>query len=272
MDGRRNQSYALRHALAIVDALAAAEPGRGASLKELVQATSLNKSTILRLMNPLVEKRIVIKEGDTGTYRLGLRILEWAEAYLSGAELAHIAWPHLRALVDATGETAFLVVYDDGDAVYLAKVESPNKIRLSSNIGTRTPAYTTANGKAILAFLPEAEVNRVIARGLRPLTPFTVTDSDVLKQQLDEVRARRYAFDDRENVPDARCVGAPIFDFRGQVAGGISLAGPAHRIDLDRVDALAQLVMEAADAISRELGWSGHLREPVASSERSATP
>jgi IclR family acetate operon transcriptional repressor len=254
MDSQRNQSYALRHALAIIDALAVSRDGQGASLRELVQRTGLNKSTILRLMAPLLEKRIATKDPETGAYRLGWHVLEWAEAYLSGAELGRLAAPHLRSLVDSTGETAFLVVYDDGDVVYVSKIESPNKIRMSSNIGTRTPAYSTANGKAILAFLPDSEVERVIARGLRPVTPYTVTDADALRAQLAAVRRRRYAFDDRENVIDARCVGAPIFDFHGQVVGGISLAGPAYRMEVDRIDELGHLVVDAADRISAELG------------------
>jgi IclR family acetate operon transcriptional repressor len=263
MDSQRNQSYALRHALAIIDALAEFRDGHGASLKDLVQRTGLNKSTILRLMTPLLEKHIATRDPEAGTYRLGWHVLEWAEAYLSGAELARLAAPHLRTLVERTGETAFLVVYEDGDVVYLSKVESPNKIRMSSNIGTRTPAYSTANGKAILAFLPDTELDRVIARGLRPLTPYTVTDADALREQLAMVRLHRYAFDDRENVVDARCVGAPVFDFRGQVVGGISLAGPAYRMEVERINELGRLVADVADAISAELGAPSRILAPA---------
>lgn len=257
MENKRNQSYALRHALALLECLAQDENIRGMSLKDLVTATGLNKSTVLRLLMPLLEQRLVTKSSDTGQYHLGLKVVEWAGTYLSQAEIARIALPHLHRLVEATGETAFLVVYDDGDVVFLAKVESPNKIRMSSNIGTRTSAYSTANGKAILAFLPESEVDRIIARGLHPITPHTVISPAALKAQLQQVRERHYAFDDRENAEDARCIGAPIFDFRGQVAGGISLSGPAFRMELARTDELGQLVWTTAQAISRELGYAG---------------
>lgn len=253
--GHRNQSYALRHALAILDTLAERQHARGVSLNQLVASTGLNKSTVLRLIAPLTERGIVAKNPETGTYRLGLRVVEWAATLLSETETTRVAAPHLDRLVEATGETAFLVVYDDGDVVYLSKVESPNLLRMSSNIGTRTPAYSTANGKAILAFLPPSEVDRVVARGLRPFTPYTLTSPDALRAQLEDVRVKGYAVDNQENVLDARCAGAPLFDRQGQVAGAISLSGPAFRVDLARVEEMGGLVVAAAAAISRELGY-----------------
>jgi IclR family acetate operon transcriptional repressor len=254
-ENKRNQSYALRHALDIMDAVADRRYPRGVSLSQLVEASGLNKSTVLRLMAPLLERRIVVRSAEAGTYRLGLRVVEWAETVLSETEIAQVASPHLQGLVERTGETAFLVVYESGDVVYLAKVESPNLIRMSSNIGTRTAAHSTANGKAILAFLPSEEVERLTARGLRAFTPRTITSPEALRAELAKVRARGYATDDQENVADARCIGAPVFDRRGQVAGGISLSGPAFRMDWDRVAALAPLVVATAQAISRDLGY-----------------
>jgi len=260
-ENKRNQSYALRHALDIMDTLADRRYPHGASLGQLVEATGLNKSTVLRLLAPLAERRIVVRNVETGTYRLGLRVVEWAETLLRETEIAQVALPHLHRLVEQTGETAFVVVYEDGDVVYLAKVESPNLIRMSSNIGTRTAAYSTANGKAILAFLPLEEAERVMARGLLALTPRTITSPDALRDELAQVRRRGFATDDQENVPDARCIGAPVFDRRGQVAGGISLSGPAFRMDWDRVEALAPVVVETARAISRDLGYVAETEE-----------
>ena len=251
----RNRSYTLRHALAILDALSGRGYADGASLNQLAQATGLNKSTVLRLLTPLVEHRVVAKEATSGTYRLGLQVVEWAEAVLDGTEIVRVGLPHLHQLVETTGETAFLVVYDDGDVVYMAKVESPNVIRMSSQIGTRTPAYTTSNGKAMLAFLPSEEAERLISRGLRAFTPNTVTSPDVLRSQLADVRRQHFAVDDRENVPDARCIGAAVFDRQGRVAGAISLASPAYRMELDRLVELGPLVVDAAKAISREMGF-----------------
>ncbi|MDA8200377.1 MAG: IclR family transcriptional regulator [Thermaerobacter sp.] len=251
----RNRSHTLRHALSILETLSACGYANGASLNQLAQATGLNKSTVLRLLTPLAERRIVAKDATSGTYRLGLQVVEWAEAVLDGTEIVRVGSPHLHELVEKTGETAFLVVYDDGDVVYLSKVESPNAIRMSSQIGTRTPAHTTSNGKAMLAFLPPQETERIIARGLRPFAPNTITSPEVLRSQLADIRRRHFALDDQENVPDARCVGAAVFNRQGRVAGGISLASPAYRMELDKLVELGPLVVETADAISRELGF-----------------
>ncbi len=252
---RRNRSYALRHALSILDTLAAQRSADGITLNQLVQSTGLNKSTVLRLLAPLLERRIVAKDTATGTYRMGLQVVEWAEAVLEETEIVRIGSSHLHRLVEDTGETAFLVVYDDGDVVYLSKVESPNVIRMSSQIGTRTPAYSTSNGKAMLAFLPPEETERVIARGLTAFTVNTITSPDVLRAELAVVRERHFAVDDEENVADARCVGAAVRDRQGRVAGAISLAGPAFRMERSRLLDLGPRVVATADAISRELGF-----------------
>jgi IclR family acetate operon transcriptional repressor len=256
MPGRRNQSLSVRHALQLMDHLTDASHQDGASLRDLVEATGLNKSTVLRLLAPLTETRLVQRDPATGVYRVGVRAVEWAGAYLAKIRVARIALPYLHRLVEATGETAFLVVYDEGDVIFVSKVESPNKVRMSSDIGTRTPAYSTANGKAILAFLPEAEVARVVASGLRPVTAHTITDRAAFLAQLEAIRQAGFAYDDRENAEDARCVGAPVFDFHGQVVAGISLSGPAFRIDAERVPVLGRMVLEASREISRELGYS----------------
>lgn len=250
----RNQSSSLRRALSILEHVERHGGGRGVSLGELAEALTLNKSTILRLATPLLESRLLARDTDTGRFRLGLAALRLGQAYLSTLDLRAVAAQHLRQLQRAAQLTCHLVVYDAQYVVYIDKVENETNVRMGSRVGSRTPAYCTAVGKAILAFLPDDEVDAVIRRGLRPVTPNTITDPDRLRTELRRVADRGYAVDDRENEIDVRCVAAPVFDHNEQVVGALSVSGLSSRMNTARVRELAPLVARAGRQISRELG------------------
>jgi IclR family acetate operon transcriptional repressor len=252
----RNQSSSLRRALSIVDYVEQHGGGRGVSLTELSDALVLNKSTILRLVAPLLETRLLHRDPETGRFRLGLGALRLGQAYLSTLDLRSVASAQLRALQRASGLTVHLVVYDTGYVVYIDKVENETNVRMGSRVGSRVPAYCTAVGKAILAYLPDDEVAAVVARGLPAITPHTITAPDRLRTELHRIADRGYAVDDRENELEVRCVAAPIFDHTDQVVGALSVSGLTSRMTTARVRELAPLVARAGRAVSRELGSS----------------
>lgn len=251
---QRNSSTSLRRALRILDALV--EPTaarRPLSLAELSAATGLNKATALRLLAPFCETGLVERAAD-GRYQLGVRAATLGEAYLAGLDLRAVAGPVLEELVACTGETAHLVVFAEPEVVYVHKVDSPSAVRMHSRVGARMPAYCTGVGKAMLAHLPRAVVDRVVAHGLPPRTPATLTDRAALEADLARTRARGWAIDDVENEPEIRCVAAPIFDRSGAVAAACSLSGPLTRISRPRTKQLGPMVAAAAAEISRQLG------------------
>jgi DNA-binding IclR family transcriptional regulator len=170
--------------------------------------------------------------------------------------LAERARPHLERLAAAAGETAHLCILDDGEVLYLEKVEPTRTVRVPSSVGQRNPAHCTAVGKALLAHLPEAEVDVVIRRrGLKSFTPNTITSPTLLKRELKAVRERGYAVDDEEIDEGLRCIGAPVRDASGRVVASMSIAGPAFRIGKGKIPPLANLVMSVADRLSREIGY-----------------
>jgi len=251
---QRNSSSSLRRALRILDALV--EPTatrRPLSLAELSVDAELNKATALRLLAPLCDNALVAKTAD-GRYLLGVRAATLGEAYLAGLDLRTVAGPVLEDLAVRTGETAHLVVFAEPEVVYVHKVDSPSAVRMHSRIGARMPAYCTGVGKAMLAHLPRAVVDRVIAHGLPQRTPRTLTDAAALHADLERTRLRGWAIDDVENEPEIRCVAAPIFDRSGTVTAACSLSGPQTRITRQRTKELGPLVAEAAAEISRQLG------------------
>jgi DNA-binding IclR family transcriptional regulator len=253
--GLRNNSASLRRALSILLRIGEDSPdGRGHTLAGLAGDLDLSKSTLLRLLAPLCEARLVEQVPETGRYRLGWRTAQLGSAYLEQADLPGIARDVLRGLSEQTRETVHLVLADLPDVVYVGKVDSPQPVRMFSRIGTRQPAYCTAVGKAILAHASDSAVQDVIDAGLAARTPRTHTSAAALCADLAAIRARGYAVDDVENEPDIRCVAAPIFDHDGAVTSAVSVSAPASRIGPGQVPGLGALVIAAADEISRRLG------------------
>jgi DNA-binding IclR family transcriptional regulator len=258
---RRNTSSSLRRALGIVMFLAEdGAPDRshpqGVSLAELATGLGLSKSTILRLMAPLREVRLVDQDPETGRYQLGPQNALLGQVYLERLDLRRAAAPQLREIAAGAGETVHLVTFDTAsvEIVYIDKVESPQPVRMHSRIGSRQPAYCTAVGKAFLAHADEDVIEKVIAAGMPARTPSTITSAERLRAELATVRRDGYAVDDVENEIDIRCVAAPVFDHRGAVATAVSVSGPASRVTSERVPELAALLLESTGEITRRLG------------------
>jgi DNA-binding IclR family transcriptional regulator len=252
----RNNSSSLRRALAILD-LVAAGGGRdkGATLAELADGVETTKSTVLRLIAPLIEQRLVRQDAD-GTYRMGIGALALASACLMDLDIRSTAQPTLREIADATGQTVHLLVYSDGRVTYVDKVVGASPIQMASRIGDTGTAYSTASGKAMLAFLGDEEFERVVALGMPARTAATITDPAQLREHLSVVREQGCAYDDLENEDGIRCVAAPVFNHAGVCVCAISISGPAEVLGANRVT-FRDLIVTGAARISRELGHDG---------------
>jgi DNA-binding IclR family transcriptional regulator len=254
--GMRNNSSSLRRALAILDLVAAAAGrDKGATLGELADGVEATKSTVLRLIAPLVEQRLVRQDVD-GTYRMGIGVLGLASACLTDLDIRSTAQPILREIADATGQTVHLLVYSEGRVTYVDKVAGASPIQMASRIGDTGTAYSTASGKAMLAFLGDEEYERVVALGLPARTAATITDPAELRVHLAAVRERGCAYDDLENEEGIRCVAASVFNHAAACVSAISISGPADVVAANR-DTYTGLIVAGAARISRELGHEG---------------
>src|SRR6266403_1413317 len=234
------------------------------SLAELCPALKLHKSTVHRLMMVLEQHRLVVKNPDTGRYRLGLRLYELGSRAIDGLDLRGKARPYLDRLQEQFGETVFFCILDEGQVFYVEKVESQRSVRTACTVGSRAPAYCTAVGKAMLAELPDAEVSKIVRRwGLKPVTPNTITTASALKAELKAVRSRGYAIDDEEKEEGLRCIGAAVRSHSGKLAAAMSISGPAFRMTKEKVPEIGRAVMRAANELSAELGYEGAALEVV---------
>lgn len=222
---------------------------------EVAERLSLHKSTIHRLLTVLDQHRLIRRNAETGRYTLGLRLFEFGTRAVRGLQLRDQAQPHLDQLARETGETAHICVFDRGEMVSLAYAEGSRSLRMPATVGRRTPAYCSAVGKAMLAFLPETVVDDVAARPLRPCTEKTLVTREALLADLRLVRLRGYAIDNEEIEKGLRCVGAPVWNYSGEVAAAVSVAGPAFRITRTRVPGIARAVIAMTRRLSAELGY-----------------
>lgn len=261
----RNNSSSLRRALAILDALATQDGRYGWTLTELALRVGASKSTILRLMAPLLEASLVQQRGD-GSYAIGVGAVTLGSAYLNKLDLRAVAQPVLARLAAASKETVHLMVYNEAQVVYVDKIAGPSPIQMASRVGDRAAVHSTASGKAILAHLPVEEFDRVVAAGLSAHTRHTLVTAEQLAEDLRLVRARGFSLDDIENEEGIRCVAAPVFDHNGAVVAAVSVSGPADRVGRN-LDELAALIVSGASQISAQLGarlsTSNHHFEPV---------
>lgn len=241
-------------AFEIIKIIADSDPYRGITLAELSWVISGSKSTIYRYLNTLEQLEFVEKD-DRDSYFLGSGILQLAGHYLSNMNLPLFADPYMRRLAENSKETVYLAVPSENAVVYIAKVDGPLSIRLMAQIGSRMPMYCTALGKAILAHRSEEQVSAIASVGLERKTANTITDLEILVQELAHVRSQGYAVDNIENEEGVRCIGAPLFDYSRKLVGAVSLSGPSNRVTEGRVAELGQMVKETALAISRRMGY-----------------
>jgi IclR family acetate operon transcriptional repressor len=243
---------AVERTVAVLRALAGSPPG--ASLTELVKATGIPTSTLHRMLTVLRGTALVRETAD-GRYALAAGTMTLARSYLDGLDLRQEAVRVMGPLSARTGETCHLGVLALVHVVYIEKIDSPSPVRMHSRVGQTNPALTTAIGRAILAYSPAHVLDEVLeARARLSGEPADRAAVDAL---LARVRADGYASDLQENELGICCVAAPVFDHTGHVAAGLSISAPATRFDTEAAGRLGPQVREAAEELSRRLGWSG---------------
>jgi DNA-binding IclR family transcriptional regulator len=245
-----------RAAARVVDILELVVDTRdGLALRELSARLEAPKSSLLPLLRTLTA-RGYLEQGPLGEYRLGRKALELGMGSPAQRALPAIARPTLRELMRRTGETVFLgTLGSDGTAVvFVDKVESEQVIRYAAGVGDRRALHATSSGKAILAFLPAAEQERILrALPLKRYTDRTVTSLPALRAALEEVRQTGVCINLDELAVGAAGIAAPIFDREGRVTAACAIGGPTARVR-PRLRPLAAEVKAAARAISALLG------------------
>lgn len=240
--------------------LAFGAPPHRFSLAELTTRMGLEKNQVYRSLKTLEEAGFLRPEAD-GRFALTavLGVLNAAAARSPQASLVELAAPALDRLAAATGESVNLFVLAGDSVVCVDRRDSPHLVRIASVLGRSVPLHAGAVPKAVLAYLPPPEQERVLAQlpGLVRYTDHTVLEPGALRRELELTRARGYSVSDEDVDEDGRGVGAPILDHAGEPVGGISVGGPSSRVGDDAIRRFGELIVPVARAISRQLGHAG---------------
>ncbi len=243
---------ALDRGLTVLATLARQE---GATLSDLAQTMGMPASTLHRLLATLDAHGFAEMDPVTQHWRVGLGAFRVGSAFLQRTNVVEAARAPMRALMEATGETANLGLIDGDEVVFVAQAESHAPIRAFFRPGSRGAMHASGIGKALLAALPRARVHALVGRtGLPGFTPTTLTTPDALAADLAATAERGWSFDDQERHPGMSCIAAVIRDSTGEPVAGVSVSGPSARFTPDRRGGIGAQVAATAAEIARAIG------------------
>jgi DNA-binding IclR family transcriptional regulator len=231
----------------------AAEPMR---ISEISRRLEIDKSTAYRIVSTLREQGFVEQDPETRKYLLAVKVIEVGGLKLRSIKFLPTAKPVIEELMLHTREAVHIAVLVEGEVMYVATEQCSGTYNVNTVVGGRASLHSTAVGKALLAELPEVEIDRLISlKGMTRFTDRTIINLEELRRDLALVRERGWAMDNEETYTAVRCIASVIRDHQGKALASAGLSGPAQRISDNRIPTLAELVKDACDKISRRMGY-----------------
>lgn len=225
------------------------------AITTLAQRLGLAKSTVHRLASTLTFAGFLEQNSQNGRYRLGVALFELGALVRRRMDVANEARPHLRELLEKTGETVQLGIVDHYSVLYVYEMESRRAIRMAAAVGARAPLHCTAIGKVLLACQSADYIGETLERGLTAFTDKTLTRREAVLETLEEVRRGDYAVDDEESEPGLRAIAAPVRNHTGLVIAALGVAAPVQRMNKKVMQTTVPTVMAIAQAVSNRLGY-----------------
>jgi DNA-binding IclR family transcriptional regulator len=244
--------------LKAIDILEALKDGgkSGLGITDVSQKTGLNVSTVHRIMSALTKREYILKDESTKKYHLSFKVLQFSHALKSNMKISELIHPYLVELSEKTGEAIHLMQQGGNHCVFVDKVDSPHPIGLMTYIGKQTFLHCSAGGKVILAHLSKDERDRIFnSVGLPRLTQHTITEREILEQDLGNVVLEGFSWNKMEDRDDVIGIAAPVFDASGKLLYAISVVGPSYRFTLEKARESTSILLTAARTISQKLGY-----------------
>lgn len=249
LDKLENRDGTVGKALGVLDAVASR--GRPVRFTELLADSPYPKATLYRFLRTLLSQGMLDHDETAGTYTLGPRLMRLAHAAWRNFSLAPVARPFLDALSAEIGQTVHLARLDDGQVLYMDKRNAADPIEMFSSAGKVGPAYCTGVGKAMLAHLPEADLEAALSKQAHhPYTSHTLDAAD-LRAQIADIRRDGHAFDREEHEPTIICAAVPIVTSAGHLIGGLSITSTTTRTTLEGLAAALPALKQTADRIAQ---------------------
>lgn len=228
------------------------------TLSELARRTGMSMGSAQRITHTLATLGYLDKDPHTRAYRVGPRVLRLARSYMQSVDLQRASQLPMQQLAREIGETVNVSVRSGLDIVYVLRIPGQDSIVLPNLwVGSNLPLHFTSMGRAMVAYLPEHERDAIIAQIEFPFaTNARTVDEATLRADLDEVRERGFAVNDRDLRPDLRSLAAPVFNHDGHAVAALGVAVSANRYDLaSLLDRLVDPLTRAAASVSHNLGF-----------------
>ena len=243
----------IERAIAILNTFSEQDPELG--ITEISKRLKLHKSTVSRIISTLQNKGLVNQNQTTKKYRLGVGLISLAGVALGRLDVRGIAQLYMDDLVVLSQETVNLTILDGNECVSIARVGSPKPLRYVGWIGRRTPLHCTASGKIMLAFMPEQDRDNRISKPLKTYTNSTLTDRDIILEELLRVKSQYYAIVHEEFEEGFSSIAAPVFNHNAELAGALAILGPTFRIGPGIIENFIEPLEMISRKISTELGY-----------------
>jgi DNA-binding IclR family transcriptional regulator len=233
-----------------------ADQKNGSTHAQLSQALAIPKSSLTALLRDLVSRGFIVVDEDTGRYCIGPHILSLSQAYLRNLNIVRVAQPVVAELFDKTNEFSAFAIPKGTDYVILCAESLPLPLAHSLQIGERGPMFSSATGKAILAFYPPDQRDAVLAASrMEKFTAATKVDPVEIRAELAEVARTRIAYAREETLPGIVAMASPVFNSAGIAVGAVSVATPVSRFTSTFEGKVAEALQVAAHKLSLQLGW-----------------
>ncbi|WP_336022886.1 IclR family transcriptional regulator [Halobellus salinisoli] len=234
MDGGSHESRGIKSDETLFDIIEHLRRLDGAGVTELAERLDIAKSTVHGHLTTLVGRGFVVKRGRE--YHLGLRFFEYGQYVRGQLDIFQSGLAAVDRLERETGEMSWLITHQNGKAIYVYGRGGNNDINVNTILGTRDHMHYNSGGKAILAHLPDDEVDRIVDQhGLPSRTENTITDRKRLDEELRQIRQQGYALNLSEDLEGIQAIGVPL-TVAGEIQGALSVAGPAHRMSKERCE------------------------------------
>ena len=246
MTEAKNPVQAVQRTLDVLDVLR--ETG-GARVTEIAREVGVSKGTVHCHLATLAENGYVISDGNE--YKLGLRFIDLAHHAKDRIGIFDVTTSEVDQLAEESGELALFTVEEEGEGICLYTAEGENAVQTEIYVGYRNQLYHTAVGKAMLAHMPEEKRERLISgMEFEQLTPKTITDEHVLREELAAIREEGIAYNHGETIQGLVGAGAPIRDQDGTVYGAVSIIGPVRRMGEERLQGeIPEMIRRAVNII-----------------------
>jgi IclR family transcriptional regulator, pca regulon regulatory protein len=190
---------------------------------ELAHRLKLSRAAARRYLMTLAALGYMATDGKA--YWLTPKVMQLGQSYVASARLPRTVLPALQALTGAFGESTNLCVLEGFEAVYISRVNAPRLLSTGIEPGTRLPAHTSAGGRLILSFLPEAALDQWLENAtLKPYTPLTVTDKMVLKHEIIKMKKQGYGLVESQLEVGLRGLSVPLIDGQGNMVAALSVS------------------------------------------------